>query len=111
MLIQQNGSADELWRNNQDDSNYLMVNLLRDVSTSGLGTRTRPDTGAIVRMADSNGTAFGPVQEVNGGKAHGSQRTSKIHFGLPSGPNQIYHLNIRFRTQRLHSHFLWFPHV
>jgi len=80
-LLVNQSDTNQLWRNDANDTGddaYLVVRALHDIG----GGLTRDAIGATVRLLDYNGDPLGPVQEVNGGKGHGSQKPPMIHFGL-----------------------------
>ena len=61
--------------NDQDDRDYLMVELL-----SGSGRRAA--IGATARLRDCAGNPVSGLREVTGGRGHGSQDAPLLHFGL-----------------------------
>ena len=84
LLVNQTGS-NVLWRSDANDAGgapSLAVRAIRDLG-DGL---VRDDIGATVRILDYDGTPIGPVQEINGGKGHGSQKPPRAHFGLGAVP-------------------------
>ncbi len=83
--------ANQLWRNSLNNSDYLFVEALVDLG----GGLTRPALGANITVADCNGVSCG-IREVNGGTGHGSQKPTKVHFGLSSGPNATYQITVYF---------------
>lgn len=92
LLINQDG-ANEMWRNNTNDDNYLIVRALRVIP----GTDSkRDDIGATITLLDSDGERVSGVREVNGGRGHGSQDPAYVHFGLPDGPDASYTVRVQF---------------
>jgi len=80
LLVNQSGD-NQLWRNDTNDAGadaYLAVRVLRDLG----GGLSRDDIGATIVLQDYNGNPISPVQEINGGKGHGSQQPPIVHFGL-----------------------------
>lgn len=99
LINQDNGN--ELWRNNTDDGNYLLVQVLADVGDCPGGRIYRTDLGAVVRLLDADGNPISGIREVNGGKGHGSQGAPDVHFGLPGGPDEevIVWVNFQYGTE------------
>ncbi|NIP45019.1 MAG: hypothetical protein GWN21_15380, partial [Gammaproteobacteria bacterium] len=91
LYINQTG-ANELWRNNLDNKNYLMVRALRDLG----GGTTRPELGATIVLRDWDGNVISGVREVNGSRGHGSQDAAIVHFGLPQGPDTKIYVEVSF---------------
>ncbi|GJM29658.1 MAG: hypothetical protein DHS20C17_22930 [Cyclobacteriaceae bacterium] len=88
-----NGAANQLWQNNiiASPTNYLKVIPLVDLG----GGLSIPALGATVLV--SNGCEiFSGIQEVSSGVGHGSQNDSRLHAGLPDGPNRLYRVEIGF---------------
>jgi len=57
----------------------------------------RDDLGATVRLLAGDGvTLAGPLQEVNGGRGHGSQSPAWVHFGLGDGGDQLVVVEVLF---------------
>ncbi|MBI3185369.1 MAG: VCBS repeat-containing protein [Myxococcales bacterium] len=89
--INQSG-GNELWRNETDDKNYLMVRALR---TSGAAT-ARDELGATMHLEDCDGVRRSGEREVSGGSGRGSQAPALVHFGLPMGPWRPYVVRVKF---------------
>ena len=88
-----NGGANQLWQNSivATPTNYLKVAPKIDL---GAGVSI-PALGATVLV--SNGcSVFSGIQEVSSGVGHGSQNDSKLHAGLPDGPNRLYRVEVGF---------------
>jgi len=88
-----NGGANQLWQNNivASPTNYLKVIPEVDLG----GGISRPALGATVLV--SNGCdIFSGIQEVSSGVGHGSQNDSRLHTGLPDGPNRLYRVEVGF---------------
>jgi uncharacterized repeat protein (TIGR01451 family) len=96
LVVNVDGGANQLWVGHVNDGGadaYLAVRALRCVG----GDRYRDDVGATVRLLQGDGvTPAGPLQEVNGGRGHGSQSPAQLHFGLPSGKEALYVVEVRF---------------
>ena len=92
LYINVDNRANQLWRNNLNNSNFLKVEVLRDFSSG----RVRPDVGATIVMKDCAGNVVSGIREVNGTRGHGSQDHSKVHFGLPNGPTDTYLLEVGY---------------
>ncbi len=95
LLINQ-ATANELWQNQTNNNNYLVVRALRD----DVGA-DRDAIGATIRLLDCGLAPVSGVREVNGGRGHGSQDPAYVHVGLPScgspnGPNSRYVVEVRF---------------
>ncbi len=88
-----NGGANQLWQNNIVGT---PVNFLKVIPKLDLGGGTTvPAIGAT--MIVSNGCEiFSGIQEVSGGVGHGSQNDSRLHAGLPQGPNRLYRVDVGF---------------
>jgi MYXO-CTERM domain-containing protein len=97
LYVSQGGDS-VLWRNDANDGGedaYLLVEPRRDLG----GGFSRADIGATVQLLDYQGNLLGPVQEVNGGKGHGSQKTPRLHFGLGAiGVDQPVVVHVGFVT-------------
>jgi hypothetical protein len=94
LLVNQT-DVNQLWRNDANDLGddaYLVVRALQDLG----GGLVRDAIGSTVRLLDYGGNPLGPVQEVNGGKGHGSQKPSLVHFGLGSIGDVPVVVDIRF---------------
>lgn len=92
LYININGGNNQLWINALNDSNYVNVIPLIDLG-EGL---TRPAIGATVVIRNCVGTRISPIMEVSGGSGHGTQQSSIIHFGLPSGSLMVYYAEVSF---------------
>jgi len=86
LLVNRNGAASELWRNGQNDVNYLQV-LLKSGGRDAIG--------ATVRLFDCDGNPVSGVREINGGMGHGSQGAPSAHFG-GIDPETTYVVTARF---------------
>jgi len=95
LLINQDG-GNETWRNDTNNSNYLVVKALYDVDGAGSGTVTRDAIGATILLQDCNSNLVSGIREVNGGRGHGSQDPAYVQYGLPSGPNTTYVVRVQF---------------
>jgi hypothetical protein len=88
--------ANQLWRNETNDKNYLVVRALHNV-----GVAQRDAIGATVSLESCGGAPVSLVEEVSGGSGRGSQDTALVHFGLrragsPSGPDSPYVVRVKF---------------
>ncbi len=86
LLINSNGAPSQLWRNTQDDQNYLQI---------ALQAGSRNAVGATVRLYDCEGNARSGVREINGGMGRGSQGAPLAHFG-GIDPEAIYVATAQF---------------
>ena len=88
-----NNAANQLWQNNitATPTNYLKVEPKIDLG-SGISVAA---LGATVIVSDGC-EIFSGIQEVSSGVGHGSQNESKLHAGLPNGPNRLYRVEIGF---------------
>ena len=91
IAVNQNG-PNELWRNEHDGDDYLMIRALRALP----GGASRDDLGATVTLETCNGVSVGGLREVSGGQGMGTQTLASVHFGLPDGPEQAYVAQVRF---------------
>ena len=83
----------QLWENDLGgNTDYLKVEPLIDLG----GGITRSATGATVLLELQGCTNLRFIQEVSGGVGHGSQNDSRLHFGIPTGPNQQYKITVSF---------------
>jgi len=83
----------QLWENDLGgNTDYLKVEPLIDLG----GGLTRSAIGATVVVDQQGCTALRFIQEVSGGVGHGSQNDNRLHFGLPSGANQLYKITVSF---------------
>jgi hypothetical protein len=96
VLVNQGGggvaAGNELWRNETNDRNYLVVRALTD---------GRDAVGATASLYSCSGVRVSGIREVNGGEGHGTQGPLAMHFGLPTsgsprGPGQIYEVRVQF---------------
>ncbi|MCP4655849.1 MAG: hypothetical protein GY856_10570 [bacterium] len=96
LLVNRDNASNQLWqshRNDHGDSSYLAVRALRCLTDGWY----RDDVGATVRLWDADGvTPRGPLQEVSGGRGHGSQSSPLVHLGLPQGRDATYHVEVAF---------------
>ncbi len=83
------GSENQLWENSTNDNNYLYVNALTDNGNS----TARYAIGSNVFLTDCVGDTL-VMKQVNGGKGHGSQHQTKVHFGVD--PNERYIVEIHY---------------
>jgi hypothetical protein len=95
-LLVNQADGNELWRNETNDKNYLMVRALHDV-----GVAERDAIGATVSLETCAGVPLSPLEEVSGGSGHGSQDEPLVHFGLrqstmPFGPSGTYVVRVKF---------------
>ncbi|MEM9192333.1 MAG: CRTAC1 family protein [Myxococcota bacterium] len=86
-------AGNDLWVNDANDQNYLMVRVLADVGECSPSSILRDDIGATVRLSRDD---WENVREVNGGRGHGAQDSPFLHFGLPDGPTMLYQLAVSF---------------
>jgi len=87
-----NGAANQLWVNSQNDQNFLKVEARESVG-NGL---YRAALGANIVLSECGGTDS-LVQEVSGGRGHGSQKPSTVHFGLGSnGDSKAFNVVVYF---------------
>lgn len=89
LIINRDGNANQYWRNTTNNADYLMVEVLYDD-----GSNDRPAIGATVVLSDCDGTRQSGLKEVNGGRGHGSQDPSLVHFGVD--PTQDYVVYVRY---------------
>ncbi len=93
LYVNKNNAANQLWRNSQNDDNYLFVEALLDLEI-GL---TRADHGATIMLYDETGTQLlTGIRDVRGSYGHGSQNGGKVHLGLKNGPGALYKVVIKF---------------
>ena len=93
-------TGNQLWRNERNDRNYLMVRALLDPDGGG-GQPPRDAIGATVTLRSCAGALRAGLRDINGGEGHGSQGQTLAHFGLPttgspSGPNQVYVVRVKY---------------
>ncbi len=81
----------QFWENPRTDDRYLMIRALVDLG----GGVTRDGIGATITIRDADGAILG-LREVNGGRGHGSQDPSLVHYGLPYGANVPYSLTVQY---------------
>jgi len=79
----------QLWENNTNNTNYLYVNAMFNNSNGS----SRDAIGANVILTTCEGDTTG-MRQVNGGKGHGSQHQTKVHFGLD--PNVSYIVEVHY---------------
>lgn len=71
------GAANQLWVNAQNDEDYLIVEPRIQLDGSG---NWRSAIGANVMLIACSDTCM--IKDVSAGRGHGSQKPSKVHFGL-----------------------------
>lgn len=86
--------GNHLWRNSLNDENYLMVEPRIDLG-SGLW---RNAVGANISIQDCNGNRVAGIKEVPTTAGHGTDAPDRVHFGLPSGPTEVYMVTVDFVT-------------
>ena len=92
LYLNVNGAANQLWRNDLNDENYLFVAPRID-----LGNRLhRAALGANVVLRDCAGEVIGGIRPVPTTAGHGTGAPGVVHFGLPDGPDQLYTIEVRF---------------
>ncbi len=80
------GGGNQLWVNAQNDENYLFVEPRIKLPNG----RWRSALGANVLLTNCDDDTL-LLQEVSGGRGHGSQKPGVIHFGLGTdGPDEAY---------------------
>ncbi|MDH3711864.1 MAG: FG-GAP-like repeat-containing protein, partial [Cyclobacteriaceae bacterium] len=83
----------QLWENDlSGNTDYLKIEPLIDLG----GGITRAAIGATVVVDEQGCSALKFIQEVSGGVGHGAQNDSRLHFGLPNGPNIRYKITVSF---------------
>lgn len=78
-IIDDNSNSNQLWENTTNDRNYMYINAMFDNGNSS----QREAIGANIILTDCDGNASG-MRQVNGGKGHGTQHQTKVHFGIDS---------------------------
>ncbi|MEM6264780.1 MAG: FG-GAP-like repeat-containing protein [Bacteroidota bacterium] len=84
----------QLWRNSLNDNNYLYVEPRIDLG-SGVW---RAAIGANIVLEDCHGNEISGIRDVPTGSGHGTDAPDVVHFGLPDGPAQVYHVTVSFVT-------------
>lgn len=80
------GGANQLWVNMQNDDNYLFIEPRIRLANGEF----RSAIGANVLLTNCDNDTF-LLQEVSGGRGHGSQKPAELHFGLGNdGPDIAY---------------------
>lgn len=92
LYVNVNNGNNQLWKNGNNNENFLFVRALRDVG----GGVLRDDIGATVVLKDCFGNVRSGIRDVNGTRGHGSQDFARIHFGLPDGSASTYVVEINF---------------
>ena len=110
-LYVNNSAGNELWQNDENDFNYLMVRVQADFPsncTPGISCVARDDIGSTVRLLDSSMMPVSGIRDINAGKGHGAQGFYMAHFGLPNGPTSRYvvriNLNRMFEGRKITAH-------
>ena len=83
------GAANQLWENSTNNSNYLYINALKDLGAS----QTRQAIGANVFLTNCYGDTTS-MRTISGGKGHGTQHQTKIHFGV--NPSLSYNVEVHY---------------
>lgn len=86
--------GNQLWRNSLNDDNYLFVEPRIDLG----GGISRAALGANVIIKDCEGNIISGIREVATGSGHGTDAPDRVHFGLPSGPDELYNVVVKFLT-------------
>lgn len=92
LYINMDRSGNELWRNGLNNTDYLKVHVKRDLGNGIL----RDDLGATVILKDCAGNIIGGIRQVSSVKGHGSNDPAVVHFGLPSGNNTLYTVEVHY---------------
>ncbi len=95
LYVSVNGAANQMWRNTFANTSYLNVVPVIAIGTTGQ-IQTRPAIGATVVVKDCSGNIVSGIQQVSGGSGYGSQGAQRLHFGLPSGYNKYYRVEVSF---------------
>lgn len=89
LIIDDNTNPNQLWENSTNDNNFMYINALFDNGNS----TSRYAIGANIILTDCDGNASGSRQ-VNGGKGHGTQHQTKVHFGVD--PSTTYVVSVYY---------------
>lgn len=89
-------AANDFYVNGTNDTRYLAVRVLADVSSCPSDPILRDDLGAVVLLRDAAGTMLG-ARDVNAGRGHGQQASPVVHFGLPGEPSAQYRVEVVFQ--------------
>ncbi len=87
------GGNNQLWQNNLNDSDFLMVEVLENLNNL---IPNRHALGANIVLKDCDGSVLSGIREVNGGNGHGTQDPAVVHFGLPLGANKDYVVEVHY---------------
>ncbi len=105
LYVNRNAQANQLWRNDTNDNNYLLVRIAADVTercASETGRIYRDDLGATFRLFVEGRDGLDPIvgiREINSGKGHGGQGFYLGHVGLGAqGPDRDYVLRVHFNN-------------
>lgn len=94
LYVNLDNADNELWRNGLNDDNYIKVHVKRDLGNGVL----RDDLGATVILKDCAGNILGGIRQVSSVKGHGSNDPAVVHFGLPTGNNDLYVVEVHYTT-------------
>ncbi|MEM9822920.1 MAG: FG-GAP-like repeat-containing protein, partial [Bacteroidota bacterium] len=90
------GGNNQLWLNNlsgTSQDNHLFIRVYENLNN---GIPNRDAIGANIVLKDCNGNVISGIREVNGGNGHGTQDPAFVHFGLPSGSNNLYIVDVAY---------------
>ena len=85
-----------LFRNDIDNTNYLLVRVWANTTTCPTAPVLREDLGAVVQLLDQNGSLLA-MREISGGADRSRTEAPVAHFGLPDGPDESYQVRVRFQ--------------
>jgi len=94
MLDVREPALNVLYRNDLDDDDYLMVEVLAPAGACPTPSR-RSHLGAVVSVDGPMGWQSG-VREINGGQGRGTQGSPRVHFGLPGLASRSHTVTVRF---------------
>lgn len=86
-------NGNQLWINDLNDGNFLLVDAKWDN-----GTSTSMANGATAVLLDCDGTAVSGLKSLGAGEGHGCFGAPRIHFGV-ADPNATYFLRVFFPNE------------
>ncbi|MEO1434249.1 MAG: T9SS type A sorting domain-containing protein, partial [Bacteroidota bacterium] len=78
------------------DKNSLYVRVWEDRANLMEAGAERFALGATIVLTDCEGNVVSGIREVNGGTGHGTQTGTRVHFGLPFGPDVDYRVLVKY---------------
>lgn len=97
LYVNVKNAANQLWRNDLNDTGKADFLVIEPKIDLGNG-KTRAALGTNLILKDANNNILAGIREVPTTSGHGTDAPDQIHFGLVSGPDSIYTVELSFPT-------------